>query len=206
MVILGMSIWFWLLMLVGIVGLIWTTETESPFLAAVIFGVSAVAAHFLFGVSLFAAIVANPLVAIGAVLGYLLAGVLWAFPKWYFFVRNKRNAYLDQLRTFLRGLGYEGWDTATTIPDEHRREWFKYHGRRRGSLVPLARDNKSRILHWMAWWPFSMIWTLINDPIRHLYRWTWETLRGVFDSIAKAAMGGIEVPVYDPSRDDDPNA
>lgn len=201
MVILGMSIWFWLLMLVGVVGLIWTTETESPFLAAMIVAASVAVAHFVFGVSIFALIASSPTVAIGCLFGYLLVGVLWALPKWYFFVRNKRTEYLDELRSFLRGAGYDDCDTATEVPAGLRKEWFRRYGTRNRNLIPLARDHKSRIIHWMAWWPFSMIWTLINDPIRHLFIWTWESLRGVFDAISRSAMGGIEAPVYDPELD-----
>jgi len=202
MVILGVSIWFWIVMVLGFLGLIWTTETESPLLAATIVGASALVAHSIFGVSIFALVASNPLIAIGALFGYLVAGVLWAFPKWYFFVRNRRDQYLNQIRGFLRGCGYDQWDSATTVPDEYLDRYFKQFGQRRRSIIPLARDHKSRIIHWMAWWPFSMIWTLINDPIRHMFRWTWETLRGTFDAIARSAMGGIEVPEYRPPSDE----
>jgi hypothetical protein len=196
MTILGLSVFLWLLIVVDLIGLVWCTENENPFIAAAIVGVSALVAHFAFGVSILALLVANPLMTLAFLGGYLVAGVMWAFPKWWFYVRNKRNAYLERVRSFLKGVGYEGWNDATTVPDEHLARWFGLYGRQRLRIVPLARDHKSRILHWMAWWPFSMLWTLINDPIRHIYRWAWESLRGIFDSISRSAMGGLEAPVY----------
>jgi hypothetical protein len=51
---------------------------------------------------------------------------------------------------------------------------------------PLAKDNKGRIIFWMSYWPFSGIWTLINDPITRMYRFIWYRLGEAFENMSKA--------------------
>lgn len=43
--------------------------------------------------------------------------------------------------------------------------------------VPLqVRDYKFRLYMWWAAWPLSMIWTIINDPIRRFANWIWKLI------------------------------
>lgn len=62
----------------------------------------------------------------------------------------------------------------------------------RAAIVPSARDHKWRIMTWMAWWPWSMLWTLLNDPIRRIWRWVWKNLQKTFASIATSAFRSVD--------------
>jgi len=193
-IVLGLSLWLWALLLIDVAALMWCAETESPFVATFLLAATALVAEFVFGIAVFATVIANPLTIVLVVLGYLVAGVLWAYPKWWFFVRNIRDDYLDSVRSFLRGKGYEEWESAKAIPDDYLAIWWDGHGVEWGRKFPVkARDHKRKIITWMAWWPVSMVWTLINDPIRKLYRYTYEVLRGTFDRVGASAMGDVEI-------------
>lgn len=55
-----------------------------------------------------------------------------------------------------------------------------------GEVRPLAIKNKGRIVFWMSYWPWSGIWTLINDPITRIYRFIWHRLGATFENMSKA--------------------
>ncbi len=44
--------------------------------------------------------------------------------------------------------------------------------------------NKSRIMTWMIYWPLSGAWTLINDPIRKMYRSIFEWVGGSYQKMS----------------------
>jgi hypothetical protein len=55
--------------------------------------------------------------------------------------------------------------------------------------IPQVKEYKSNIMTWMTYWPFSMIWTLINDPIKRAFREIYEKIskfmQGMSDRIFK---------------------
>jgi hypothetical protein len=57
-----------------------------------------------------------------------------------------------------------------------------------GSSVKIAKPTpdqyKSRIISWIAYWPPSLCWTLLNDPIRHIGRMIYEGVAGWLKKIS----------------------
>jgi len=51
-----------------------------------------------------------------------------------------------------------------------------------------VRSNKGRITAWMMWWPLSLGWWLVNDPITRLYNYIYERLVHLFESIRESAL------------------
>lgn len=49
---------------------------------------------------------------------------------------------------------------------------------------PQASNNKALITTWITHWPVSMIWTLINDPIKKLINHIFEFIKSAFQSIS----------------------
>ena len=75
----------------------------------------------------------------------------------------------------------------------------------RNAIIPAVRDHKSRVTMWMVWWPWSMIWTLLNDPIRRMWRTIWKRLQKTYAQIAARAFRSIDddmVKVPKPAEDD----
>lgn len=54
--------------------------------------------------------------------------------------------------------------------------------------MPVAKQNKSLILTWMFYWPFSGVWTLINDPVRRIFQRIYVKLEGVYQKITDSAF------------------
>jgi len=65
-------------------------------------------------------------------------------------------------------------------------DWF---GRRVSIAKPEPENYKGRIIAWIVYWPPSMFWTLLNDPIRKLGRQIYYrmagTLKRISDSVWK---------------------
>lgn len=56
------------------------------------------------------------------------------------------------------------------------------------SRKPLARQNKGRIIAWMVYWPFSMAWTLLDEPWRLIY----EAMARLFQRISDQVWGDLD--------------
>ncbi|MHA2068540.1 MAG: hypothetical protein ACXABY_29610, partial [Candidatus Thorarchaeota archaeon] len=75
--------------------LLWCVAWERPFSGLFSVSVVLVAVSFLMGWNLWELVTTNPLYILGGLGAYLAAGVGWSFPKWWFFVRNIRDRYLQ---------------------------------------------------------------------------------------------------------------
>lgn len=51
--------------------------------------------------------------------------------------------------------------------------------------------NKSRILVWMSYWPFSALWTLINDPIKKIFQHIQMKLSGTYQKMSDKIFKGF---------------
>lgn len=66
------------------------------------------------------------------------------------------------------------------------KETFKKHlsDQHMTGIQPKTSENKLRIIFWMSYWPFSGIWTLINDPITRFYNFLYRRLGAAFDKMS----------------------
>ncbi|KKM93267.1 hypothetical protein LCGC14_1210040 [marine sediment metagenome] len=190
---------FWFFALVGLVclALLVAVETESPFWAASALIGFGLALHFLGDLNVFSWLIKNPLRTALCVGGYFVTGALWSVGKWWFFVRNKRDKYNERRRDFISANDLE---FSAAIPPEHQKDFKRHMKFDSYGGMPDARAHKSRILTWMTYWPWSMVWTLINDPIKKLFRMIYRRLQRVYDKISESVWSGVEedfAPVED---------
>ena len=124
------------------------------------------------------------------VVAYLAIGVVWSFIKWFSFLMAFRDKYREIKNEFFAELGVP-LDQALTKEqaDQFNRRlssysWrWKYKGASL-STRPSATNNKRRITAWMSFWPFSVVGTVINDPIRRLFKFLFDTFKGLYQRIA----------------------
>lgn len=64
------------------------------------------------------------------------------------------------------------------------RDWF---GRSCAIAKPEPENYKGRIISWIVYWPASMFWTILNDPIRKLGRQLYYAIAGVLTKISDSA-------------------
>lgn len=98
----------------------------------------------------------------------------------------------------------------TSVPPEMRAAWQavttsgSYHlgGQTLSIKPPRPNDHKSTIMTWMTFWPASMTWTMLNDPVRaafrFIYAWLSRTLQDLsnraFADLTKMAAEDTAVP------------
>ena len=155
------SFWFWAVVLVsfGIITYFVDDYEDDEFGvgATITLIVTALLLYFLGNKPhfhrVFSTVAGHPFGTVGMVLGYFVAGTVWAFVKWYFFLLNIRDNLIKN-------------DAISTI------------------RVPEASKYKSTILRWMTYWPFSMLWTLIHDPVRRAFRWIYGRVATILQAMS----------------------
>lgn len=203
------GLWFWGLLVVASIILISCLEKENEGGATFVFLGTLAAIVFLGNTSWLSYIIENPL-SIGLLVGaYLLTGVLWGISKWWIFLhdvsaRNRAERY-DWVarRKEAHDIGHEDYETyeASYVnpprlwTDKVKEDWKKYVARGysgKSIKKPMVNENKARITSWMTYWPWSALWTLINDPIRRFYRWAYTQLRGLLQDMSDKAFKDLD--------------
>lgn len=91
-----------------------------------------------------------------------------------------------------------GFEEAKKDPDFKKKVWacylddgtYKEYG---FEYKPNPRRYKGRITTWMTYWPWSLVWTMINDPIRKAFNMIFRKLSTVFSGISEGAFKGMDV-------------
>lgn len=103
----------------------------------------------------------------GYIVLYLLVGVLWSVVKWYFYVNDRAREHKRRKAKFGSQYSERGYGQIT---------------------VPQVNEHKSDIIRWMTYWPFSLIFTLINDPFRRLFEFIYRQIHDSLQAMANRAF------------------
>lgn len=154
---------FWMVIVLLSIFMIWALEGDS--------GAGAVFVGALFILFLMVAtpfnpliwVLQNPLVFIMYAGIYFAAGSAWSFVKWIFYVLRRREE--------ARRLHVQYKEEKTTRPFA---DWVVGRsGYRDSHYPPQVSGHKSDLVFWATWWPWSAFWTLLNDPIRHIWNFIY---------------------------------
>ena len=203
------SLGFWLLLAVEFIILLALVEYEKPFLGFLsLVGVAALLQAFG-DLSLLELVKQQPMYAAGGAVAYSVAGAFWAIFKWYFFVKNRKEEYLKAKAEFEeRTRAYKEKEAEARAQDvkvthfnsdhigDRLNDWERSFDRARflnkkQTLVPLPGEHKHRILVWIGYWPWSMLWTLINDSVKRLYKFIYENISGTLLRISNAVFKDV---------------
>lgn len=131
------------------------------------------------------AFLAHPVVSAGAVIAYFLIGVGWGVVKWWAFCTALRDGYAELRADYMQRNGWAESD----LNDTRRRDMVSTLRRQfEFNLPPQIRQHKARTITWMVYWPMSLLWTALNDPIRRLYNWAYNVISDVLQSISGRAF------------------
>jgi predicted membrane protein len=119
-------------------------------------------------------------------IGYFLLGVIvWMYAKWTLtligFSSARKNAIAE----------YKNNNEIIVPLNSEQIKKALYNKTYRNNYLTIylnenirARNYKSKIIAWGIWWPFSLIGTIVDDPIRRLVTWTFDRLCGTFQKLA----------------------
>lgn len=190
------------LIVVELIFLLISVASERPYMGFLSLLLTCGFLDYFYQAGIYSSIIHNPGLFAGLVAGYVLVGVLWSFPKWWFYVHSIKDAYVKSLAAYKK---------TNRIPENQKLDSQQIHEfyysrsfeadgffepRRKywGEIMPLqASKNKNKILVWMMYWPLSVLWTLINDPVRKAFMFVFEHVKGVYQLITAKAFDGIQV-------------
>ena len=122
--------------------------------------------------------------------GYVAIGVVWSFIKWFSYLRKFRDHFRELKQKFLESKKLPGPDIDDSLMPEFKaslRNQYEYR-EVRGGQKPNATENKARITSWMAFWPCSLIGTLVNDPVRRVCRFLFNTFKALYQRMADSVF------------------
>lgn len=106
---------------------------------------------------------------------------------------------VDSVGKPLRRLHVSDATEETPVPTELRAAWqvvvqqgFYNNGQGIINIVPpRPNDHKSTITMWMSFWPASLFWTLLNDPVRAAFRHIYASLVRTLQDISNRAYSDV---------------
>jgi len=199
---------FWLWFAVVMVFLLFCVETQSAGWATM----SVIASLGLLqyaGYPIWLTISTYPLTILPIVGAYVVIGIAWAFCRWYFYVKHQRYLYDEFKKGFLKVMGVE--NPANQIPDNLKylfssvtRKAF-YYTEEKYSLAqkqffdtvnfevhPTIADHKASIYIWLAYWPWSMLWTLMHNFVKNMFEYIYTKIAQTLQRVSDNAWAGTE--------------
>lgn len=183
------TLWFWIVTALFVVTMLALTEYEKPFWATITLLIF-LSLITTFSVPEALGWVAANLSTIAMWFGiYLVTGVVWAAAKWWFYLLNQREIYETKREKFLNDQNPVGPGNPVAIDTTNRDKFLRTLDKK---FPPLPSENKSRIILWMSYWPFSAAWTLVNDPLKRLWRFLYTQISATLERMSRSVFSKYE--------------
>lgn len=193
------AFWFWALCAATVILLIIFSETAHVGFATLTMIATFALLAFFGDFNLLVAVREHPIVSSLASVGYVVCGVVWSFAKWGSYVRSRLRKLEEVRRHFLRD---RGKPEHGSVPEDLRTDWRRHcHSYR--ITTPVAEEHKDRILGWLMYWPFSLVWTVINDPLKRLFQEIFHAIRAQYQRMADRIYRNVQEELMDPTEADE---
>jgi len=195
-VFIGSASFLIILGLVAFIGMAILLENELEGWATTLFSLATALVLWHFKSDIFGFVVSSPYQTIGFILSYITIGIIWSFIKWRSYVKNvfdklkrikdkfiaeykeitesNKSMFISRVSdgNFRDSNGYKisiySNDTLETIVEK---------------IAPQAVYKKSIITSWIAYWPISLLATLLNDPFRKFFEGIYDAISGYYEKI-----------------------
>tara|TARA_B110000503_G_C7099463_1_gene393126 strand:- start:221 stop:751 length:531 start_codon:yes stop_codon:yes gene_type:complete len=160
---------FWLLLVLSAILMSEMLDNDAPGWATIVAMVTVAVLVVFGGVNPISYLAEHPGEIVLGIAAYFFAGAVWSLVKWYFWLVKLRRR-IDAGEAQDRVLYTAG---VRQFP-------------------PHPGDHKSRIIGWIALWPASMLWTMINDPVRRAAEEIYARLGGTYQHISNRVFKGYD--------------
>jgi hypothetical protein len=193
---------FWVLFIIFSVIMILCLENDAePFSMVLVFSVFLVATVLF--TDFWVLFSERPVVStLCAIVGYIVGGVAWAMPKWFFLLLDMRRRLVILRDNFLNAYGIEGTQVpdklaeeySNVIYDEHnfRKYGLRYSIKERRVIPPKFSENRDQVLVWMCFWPWNALWTIIENPVKWIFEAVLDALQSLFQKISDILFSGFD--------------
>ena len=192
------GVWFWVAIAAETILLMYWIAQETGIASTVSLVVTLVVFQWVFKLDILGSVAEWPLCVIGGVAAYLLLGTLWTIVKWWFYVKEERRKYDEFRMKWLRencDSPTGKWLASDAIPAQRVEDFHRAlprWGECKIDCHPLVAEHKELIYLWLAYWPWSFLWTMIDDPVRKMFRAIYRAIRAYLQRMSDKAWKGTE--------------
>jgi len=160
----GFGIWFWVLIALELIFLTWFVEQCWGLASIISVAVFITLLWWLADIPIWEWIKNNPAQLAMYCLYYILIGLAWSVGKYYFLLSRVRREIKRLKKKWIENKDKLGDGIITFEKYLENNSWdVKYN---------LDFDNTAkRLTFWATFWPTSFLWTLLNEPVRRLFKW-----------------------------------
>lgn len=174
---LAVGAWgFWALIVISAIVMSELVDNNSPGWATITAIATVAILSFLGDFNPLIWIKSNPGEVAFYIAAYFAVGAMWGVVKWYFWLQRLRRKMLEFKRE------HPGMDDADAIR-------FLRSAGAGPSMPPQVSEHKARIIGWMALWPASMVWTVLNDPVRRVFEEIYDRIGGGLQRMSNRIFG-----------------
>lgn len=167
------TFWFWALCVIAWFAIGFLQHEEEGFWATVVVIATLLILQFLGDVKVFNFVWHHPIYTVLFVLAYVFAGTVWSFAKWT----------LHNLKEKERRDDYGGFQLPKRGDDWTDERYEAEIKNALDRIKPKPREHKAEIVRWMMFWPWSIIWTLLDDIVYRAFRYIFELFQHVYEHI-----------------------
>ena len=127
---------------------------------------------------------------------YFLIGTVWSVVKWWSFVRGERRRYDKVFYAYvkcneLENIPVSEWTKEKVEEfDRELRRTCNYDDQIR--VRPQVENFKEEIFLWIGFWPFSALWTIIDDPFKRICTGIYNLIGKQLQAISDNAWKGTK--------------
>ncbi len=127
---------------------------------------------------------------------YLAVGVLYGVARYALFLRRIRDRFTAWTR--------DRKILAGAITQSQANEFKNLAGLKNFPIK--ISDSRKRILFWMVYWPLSMPWTVINEPVKRFFDFAYYRVAGMLQRLSDRMFSDVTIvndPPKEPKETDD---
>lgn len=184
----------------------WCIESDRIFNGTILFIGACVYTGFAVEWSFIQTLLSNIPAFLGGLSIYLVIGICWAFFKWYLVIEDKiaglklaifnfkqtreytqsndpKNLYSDclpALAKYLKKVNILSFthEVDALVENNWTTEEIAIY------VAPKASDNKAKITAWIAYFPISILWTLLHDAVKRLFNKIYTMISKSFQTLS----------------------
>lgn len=183
----GFGLWFWGLIALELILLLWFVEQEWALASIISVAVFAGLLWWLADIPIWKWIHDNPGTFIKYCMYYILIGLCWSVIK-YYFILKKIQKFVKEARNH--------WEKKIDVLSTEYKTFRDYLNSKASSYDDTKnhsfKSSTKKLVFWAMFWIPSMIWTVIDDPIRKLFRWLiFDIFIGIYRSMYNQMIGKV---------------
>ena len=180
------SFWFYVVTVSFFVWDIFLVEKENVFWGGLSLLVYLLFLQFWAKLDVFGTASENPLISSITILLYFILGFAWSFIKWWLFVKESAEKCHVEMEKFFKG--HEG-ELKNKREDDLKMNWERSFGH---TKKPEFAYHKNKITMWIIYWPFSFVWSFINDFVKRVINQLIEKVKFLYQKITDKSFKDLD--------------